>query len=111
MPAYTYRAMWPILDQDRPVSALIAEAAAALDAQAATDGARILGTTVWTVAGQRLVCEAPAEPLDGDMSPEERATVVMRLAGLHWSYRQIEAATGVPASTARDIVQRHGRAA
>ncbi|MGW9196076.1 hypothetical protein [Micromonospora chersina] len=108
---YIYRAVWPILDPDRTRSSLIAEACAGLDAMARTDGARIVGQPVWTVAGERLVCEVAAEPLDDvevDTSDlAERDTVVLRLAGLRWSHRQIAATTGVPASTVRDIIARH----
>lgn len=111
MTTYTYRAIWPIADPDRTRSSLIAEACAGLDAMARTDGARIVGTPEWTVAGERLVCEVPAEQLPDDQVDTEgladRATVVLRLAGLHWSDRQISATTGVPRSTVRDILTRH----
>ena len=109
---YTYRAMWEIADPERPRSALIAEACGALDAMARTDGARITGQPTWTVAGDRLICEAPAVPLPVDEEVDtdglaDRDTVVLRLAGLHWSDRQISATTGVPRSTVRDILARH----
>ena len=111
MTAYTYAAMWEIGDTDRTRSALIAEASAALDAMARTDGARITGQPVWTVAGERLVCEVPAVPLpDEDVDTSDladRDTVVLRLAGLRWTDRQIAATTGGPRPTVRAILARH----
>ncbi|MFF0823028.1 hypothetical protein ACFYUR_21925 [Micromonospora haikouensis] len=110
MTTYLYRAMWPITDPDRTRSALIAEASAGLDAMARTDGARLTGQPVWTVAGDRLLCEAPAGPLPDEAVDTtdlaDRDVVVLRLAGLHWSPRQIAATTGVPHSTVRDILAR-----
>lgn len=111
MSTHTYRAMWPITDPDRTIQSLIAEACAGLDVMARTDGARITGQPVWTVAGDRLVCEVPAEPLPDEpvdtSGMADRDTVVLRLAGLHWTDRQIAATTGVPRSTVRDILARH----
>lgn len=109
MTTYIYRAVWPILDIDRPMSALIAEACAGLDAMAATDGARLTGAPEWKVDGERLVCTVPAEPRDDEDTSDlaDRDTVVMRLAGLRWSHRQIAATTGLPHSTVRDIIARH----
>lgn len=111
MTTYVYRAVWPILDVDRTRGALIAEASAALDSMATADGARITGRPVWTVAGERLVCEVPAVPLPDEAVDTSdlagRDVVVLRLAGLHWSDRQIAATTGVPRSTVRNIIARH----
>ena len=108
----TYRAIWEIADDDRPASALIAEAGAALPAMARTDGARITGTPVWTVAGRRLVCVAPAEALPDDqlvpLDRNRRDAEVIRLAGLRWSSAQIGAVLGIPATTVRDALRRHG---
>ncbi|MFI1197727.1 hypothetical protein ACH4T9_31325 [Micromonospora sp. NPDC020750] len=110
MTTYTYRAVWPITDPDRTRSALIAEASAGLDAMARTDGARLTGQPAWTVAGDRLLCEAPAVPLPDEAVDTtdlaDRNVVVLRLAGLRWSDRQIAATTGVPRSTVRDILAR-----
>nr|PZM91076.1 MAG: hypothetical protein DIU77_17160 [Thermocrispum agreste] len=99
--SHVYRAIWPITDTDRPISALIAEASAALDVMARHDGARIVGEPTWTVAGERLVCEAPAEPLEEDpvVDRERRDAEIVRLAGLGWSSRQIAAVLGVAPST------------
>lgn len=112
MTGHLYRAVWPILDDTRTRSTLIAEASAGLDAMARTDGARITGPATWTVTGDRLVCEAPAQPLPADEPVDvaglaDNETVVRRLAGLHWSHRQIAATTGIPASTVRSIIARH----
>ncbi|MGX4657075.1 hypothetical protein ACWCHM_26000 [Micromonospora sp. SCSIO 07396] len=107
---YIYRAVWPITDLDRTRSELITEASAGLDAMARTDGARITGQPVWTVAGDRLLCEAPAVPLPDEAVDTtdlaDRDVVVLRLAGLHWSLRQIAATTGTPHSTVRSILAR-----
>lgn len=113
MTTYVYRAIWPITDTDRTVRSLIAEACAGLDAMANADGARIVGDPVWTVSGDRLVCEAPAEPLvDQEVDTSDLAdpaAVVIRLAGLHWSDGQIATTTGIPRSTVRSILARHNQ--
>lgn len=114
MTTHTYRAIFEIGDTERPISALIAEACGALDVMAANDGARITGQPVWTVAGERLVCEVAAEPLPeqtADTPAEARAkrdADLLRLAGLRWSLGQIAAVTGVPATTVRSVLARHG---
>ena len=107
----TYRAIFEIDDDERTASALIAEASAALDLMARNDGARITGTPAWTVAGRRLVCVAPAEALPDDQVPldrDRRDAEVIRLAGLRWSSAQIGAVLGIPATTVRDALRRHG---
>lgn len=112
MSTYTYRAIWEIGDTERPLSALKAEACAALDLMAANDGARITGDPVWTVADRRLVCDAPAVPL-AHMEETDRARrarvegEVLRLAGLRWSVRQIASTTGTPVTTVQRIVSRY----
>lgn len=109
---YLYRAVWPIQATDRPRSALIAEAAAALDVMAAGDGCRIAGEPTWTVAGDRLLCEAPAVPLSAieQSAAQSRKRLegdVLRLHGMRWSVRQIAATTGLPATTVQRIVARY----
>ncbi|WP_431728618.1 hypothetical protein [Verrucosispora sp. TAA-831] len=121
MSTFTYRAIWQILDCERTRSALIAEACAALDTMAATDGARIVGDPVWTIADERLVCEAPAERLpepdpkpqpvsaeDRDAARAKRDADLLRLAGLGWSSAQIGAVTGNAPSTVRKVLRRLG---
>jgi hypothetical protein len=61
---HMYFAMWPILDLDRTLSELKAEACAGLDAMATGDGAWLEGEPQWLVSGDRLVCWAPARPWD-----------------------------------------------
>jgi hypothetical protein len=115
MTGFVYRAMWEIADDDRPTSALIAEAAGALDAMAKADGARITGIPQWTVAGERLVCEAPADPLP--LPPESKTRRVgetldadiLRLHGLHWSNNQIRVLLGISGNTVAAVLARHGR--
>lgn len=111
----TYRAIFEIADVERTASALIAEASAALDPMAAADGARITGTQEWTVAGDRLVCEAPAEALPAEPVEPTRAEQrarrdadVIRLAGLRWSSAQIGAVLGIAPWTVRAVLKRHG---
>jgi len=112
MTTHAYLALWPITDPSRPRAALIAEASAALDVMAATDGARIVGTPEWAVAGDRLICRVPAVPVAALEESEHarRARLegdVLRLAGLRWSARQIAATTGVPHSTVQSILTRY----
>lgn len=64
MSGHFYFAVWPILDLDRTLSELRAEATAGLDAMAAGDGARLDGEPQWAVCGDRLVCWASARPWD-----------------------------------------------
>lgn len=71
MAEFTFRAMWPIEDLDRPISALIAEACRDLDAMAMERGGRVAGDPHWTVAGETLVCEVPAVEL-GNVIPMPR---------------------------------------
>jgi len=111
-----YLALWPILDDTRTASALIAEASASLDPMATRDGARIVGPPSWIVAGDRLVCMAPARPLpppepepDPAAERERRDAEVLRLAGLRWSSGQIGAALGITPVTVRRILARHGQ--
>lgn len=105
--SYVYRAIWPITDVDRPISVLITEASAALDVMARHDGARIVGEPTWTLAGERLVCEAPAAPLEEDpaVDREQRDAEISRLAGLGWSSRQIAAVLGVAHSTVQQAIR------
>lgn len=109
----TYRALFPILDEERPRSVLIAEACAVLDGMAKRDGARIVGAPVWTVAGDRLVCEAPAEALP---PPEEKPArkpdldlEILRMHDLRWSNQQIGNLLQVSPSTVGAVLSRHGR--
>lgn len=116
MKTFAYLAMWEIGDTDRPRAALIAEASAALDVMAANDGARIVGTPDWAVAGNRLICRAPAVPLSAveQSAAQSRTRLegdVLRLAGLRWSARQIAATTGLSPNTVRAILARYSTAA
>jgi hypothetical protein len=57
---YTFRASWPILDPERPLAALRAEACRDIDVLAADENSRIVGDITWTVVDSRLIAEAPA---------------------------------------------------
>lgn len=112
MQTFAYLAMWEIGDTDRPRAALIAEASAALDVMAANAGARIVGEAEWAVAGDRLVCRAPAVPMSDieQTAAQSRSRLegdVLRLVGLRWSVRQIAATTGIPTTTVQRIVARY----
>ena len=63
MTEFVYRAKWPILDSERPMSALRAEAAAQIDLLAFAAGARITGEVSWSWLEGWLMAEAPAVPI------------------------------------------------
>jgi len=60
---YVYRACWPILDDDRHLSELVAEASELLGDMVYRAGAILLAAPAWRVDGDRLFAEAPARPL------------------------------------------------
>lgn len=72
--SHRFRALWPILDEQRTWNQLLQEAARELPLVAARAHARIVGPTRWTIApsayvpgsghttDQVLICDAPAEP-------------------------------------------------
>jgi len=107
MTGMTYLAVWPIVDDSRPASALIAEAAGSLDIMAARDGARIVGDPTWTVAGDRLVCSATAEPLPATAPAPDPDVEVLRLANLRWTPKQIGALLGMAPDTVQAALARH----
>lgn len=84
-----YQHIWPIVDDERTLSMLTAEASAALDVHVRRAGARITGQPTWRVAGDRLVCQVPAEPAEAENDPDGDAVAVMRLSQLGWSDDQI----------------------
>lgn len=87
---YLYRHIWPIADDDRPLSALRVEASAALGPILAQRGVRPTAQPRFTVADDRLVCEVPVLRVHGD----EPATgvdeaAVLRLVQVGWTDRHI----------------------
>ena len=91
MDTFVYWAVWPILDQDRTLRQLQAEACAGLDAMATGDGAWLESEPQWAVCGDRLVCWAPARPWDqlasvtpirrgGNPLPADKVREIQRLA-------------------------------
>jgi hypothetical protein len=74
---HTYLAIFEIDDLGAPMLELIRYAEPEVAVMAAGDGARIVGDLTWTVAGDRLVCEAPAIPVPLDM-PEIDVIAVER---------------------------------
>lgn len=66
MSGWTYVAIWPIQNQDLPISTLTAQACLEVDGMAEAAGAKIIGDPKWTVTDRRLVCRAPARPLRDD---------------------------------------------
>lgn len=63
---YLYRHIWPIVDQDVPMSALTAEASRELGPLLGQLGARPTARPRWVVVEDRLVCEVPVLRLDGE---------------------------------------------
>lgn len=63
---FVYRRIWEIVDQDRPTSALTAEASADLSTALGLLGVRPTRQPRWMVVEDRLVCEVPVLRLDGD---------------------------------------------
>lgn len=106
---FVYLHVFPIADQERPLSALRAEACMDLDALAAEEAnAKITGDPVWAVAGDRLVCWAPARPLDDDepraalpgvRTPSQTIAQIRRLS--HLGVNEIAYRLGVARATVR----------
>jgi hypothetical protein len=69
--AYVYRHIWPIVDEDRPLSSLRVEASAALGPILGRLGVRPTAQPRYLVSDDRLVCEVPVLRLDGD-EPDPR---------------------------------------
>lgn len=106
--SYMYRHVWPILDEDRPVSALKVEATAALDPILSGIKAKPTGQPSWTVAGDRLVCEILVElapEATGHATPSDGVDhdAVLRLVQVGWSDKHIAEELGCAASTASRI--------
>ena len=91
---HVYRHIWRVADDSRPLSALRAEAVAAVDVLAALAGARLTGEPTVALAGDRLVLEAPAVA-DMSVVPDVKAAV-RRLVWLGWPDGQIADALGLP---------------
>lgn len=113
MTGFVFRAMWPIEDLDRPISALIAEACRELDSLAFKAGCRVCGEPSWTVAGETLICEAPAAELGNVIPMPRRATYrgarlpdhvladMQILVDRHWPVKRIAAYLGMSEKTVR----------
>lgn len=112
--AYIYRALWEVEHPELPLKRLIAEARADLDVMAAGDGARIVGDPTWTTSGDKLICEAPAEPVPPPAAnPVDEAKVIRACRGerIQLNRREILAAIAKlqrenPEMTHRDIANR-----
>lgn len=97
--SHTYIYVSPILDKDRPLSALIAEACRELDVMAQLAGAHLTGRPVWTVSEDRLVCTAPARPADPDEDTDVSDRDRRRLAPKKVAQIELLAERGVPIAT------------
>ena len=97
---YVYRHIWPILDEDRPLSSLRVEASAALGPILGRLGVRPTAQPRYLVSDDRLVCEVPVLRLDGDEpQPRTDETAVLRLVQVGWSDRHIGAELGYDHTT------------
>lgn len=113
MGGFVFRAMWPIEDLDRPISALVAEACRELDSLAFKAGGRICGEPSWTVAGETLICEVPAAELGNVIPMPRKATYrgarlpdhvlvdMQILVERGWSVKRIAAHLGTSEKTVR----------
>ena len=71
---WLFRASWPILKPDFPVTWLKVEACEQVDAMARAERCRIVGEVVWSIEAGRLYARAAAVPLDGRKTvPTKRA--------------------------------------
>lgn len=111
---WLFRAAWPILDEERPISALVAEASGQIDAIAAEQGARIAGPVAWSVDGLRLIGEAlavvMAAPEGGTSrwgSVSRYADQIAQLAAQGCTDQQIASLLGAQRSTIAKV--RHRR--
>jgi hypothetical protein len=99
-----YRHIWPIINDDRPISALKVEASTVLGPILARLGVRPTAQPRFVVADDRLVCEVPVLHVNGD----QKATrvdhaAVLNLVQVGWSDRHIAAEVGCAPSTVGDI--------
>jgi len=111
MSEYTYLHMWEIVDQDLPISVLIAEACRDLDRLVELAGGRIEGAPNWTIVDNRLICKVPARAFDPDeeaslpevvpgrRTPAAVVAEIQRMAGRGMTPRQISDALGVDRKT------------
>jgi hypothetical protein len=106
---FVFEAVWPILDEDRTMSALVAEACAEVDALCRAQGGRIVGEIAWAVDGLRLIARATAAEVDGRVSSVPKGTVSERvdrirsLAGRGWTDERIAAELGCSASAVTKV--------
>lgn len=107
MTGYVFRAVWPILDFDRPPSALVAEASGQVDAMAGASRCRLLGEVRWKVCGGFLHGEATAEPLSRQWtSLADKATTIESLAGRGLTDRAIADLLGCSESGVAKVRER-----
>jgi len=113
MSTYTYVHVFPILDQERPFRALVAEACRSLDAMAHLAGAHIIGEPHWSISDDfNLICRAPARPLNPEgeeepivlpgtcLIPEDKVERIQSMARSGYSINAIACRVGVKWKTA-----------
>ncbi len=115
MTGFVYRVKWPILDQERPMSALRTEAAGQIDMLAFAAGCRLAGDIEWTWLEGWLFAEAPAEPIVpvdatgraqwGSVSAQ--VDHIRTLAGRRLTDRQIADVLGCSEAAVTKVRQRH----
>jgi hypothetical protein len=114
---WVFRASWPILLPDFPLSMLKVEACERIDDLAEDSGCRIAGPVVWSVVGDRLVAQAPAVPYAepaaaarGANYGARRVEAVRRLVALGWSDDQIAGSLGCTTTAIKNVRLRTARA-
>ncbi len=108
-----YLHVFPIVDMDRSLNRLRAEACMDLDALAAEQaGAKITGDPQWMITGDKLVCWAPARPLSADelrpampgsRVPEQTIAQIQQLSYL--GVNQIAYRLGLSRATVRTYLE------
>lgn len=106
---WMFRASWPILRPELPLSMLRAEACRELDEMAREAHCRIVGEVSWSVVDGRLYAHAAAATLTAERgSVMAKAPLIARMARSGMTDRRIADSLGCSESAVAKVRQRTG---